>query len=309
VEPQNNSAAANDKIFALVSVPLWYGAGKPGTEHGPSALKDFGLDEKLRTQGIRNVGWYQVESERIKSSESAKSNYETEVLYTLKNVFRMVMGLLTQGYKPIVIGGDHSVSIGSIAAQAIFAGAGRKVGVIWIDAHGDVHTPETSPSGHIHGMPLAVLLGYGNEKFIDIGGLFGVKTYYRNVVHIGGNSLEDAEIDFFAKHKIPFFSKKEIDTGDGFARACKAISDLAAQVETIVISVDMDAFDKKDAPGVHFQNDDGIEREKALTLFMHIKAHCRDIGGVDIAEIVPDNDVENKTILFAHDILVRLLAP
>jgi arginase len=311
VEDQNTSLTDNEKIFAFVGVPTWYGAGKLGTEYGPAVLKEFCLEDKLREQGVKNIGWCQVEPEKVKSKESkcGAMKYASEICYTQKNVFRMVKGLLMQGYKPIVVGGDHTISIGSVSAHSIFSGAARKIGVIWIDAHLDAHTPETSPSGNVHGMPLAVLLGHGSDMFTYIGGEFRTKVYAKNVVHIGANSMEEAEERFFAEQRVQFFPKKKIDTDEGFTEMLTAIADLSSRVETIILSIDLDGFDKKDAPGVHLRNRKGISREQARTIFTHIKTNCPNIGGIDIAEIVQRKDKENKTVLLVYDILTWLLVP
>lgn len=307
MEDQNISLTDNEKIFTFVGVPTWYGAGKLGTEYGPAALKDFCLEDKLREQGVKNIGWCQVEPEKVKGPESKRGEmkYASEICYTQKNVFRIVKGLLMQGYKPIVVGGDHTVSIGSISAHSICSGAARKIGVIWVDAHLDAHTPETSPSGNVHGMPLAILLGYGSDMFTYIGGEFRTKVYAKNVVHIGANSWEPKETE--RGRTVQFFPKKEMDTNAGFAEMLAAITELAGRVETIVLSIDMDAFDKTIAPGVHLRNRKGITRGQACALFTHIKANCPNIGGVDIAEIVRKKDEENKTVLLVYDILTWLL--
>ncbi len=307
VESQNKPEAVNNRVCALVSVPLWYGAGKRGTEHGPRALKDFELDEKLRLRGIRNTGWCEVVPDRIKSPKLAKTtHYESELVFTLKNVFRMVSGLLFQKYIPLVFGGDHSLSIATIAAQARHLGGVPKIGVIWFDAHGDAHTPETSPTGNIHGMPLAVLLGHGSENLKGIGGEFNLKVYPHNVVHLGGNSVE--EVVFFSKNRVPFFSKKDLDTDEGFAAAKDAIIKLGQRVDVVIVSIDLDGFDKKDAPGVHFQNEDGVPREKAFQLLDCAKANCK-IGGVDIVELVRSKDIGGKTVTLVYEVLLALLVP
>lgn len=303
----DSAPSGNGKRFIFVSVPTWYGAGKRGTEYGPAAFKKFGLEEKLRLQGLKMTGWCQVDPEPIRSANSSALNYESEIAFTERGVFRIVNGLLLQGYTPIILGGDHTVSIGSISAHAIHAGAARKVGVIWIDAHGDVHTPDTSLSKHIHGMPLAVLLGHGSKKLIATGEGFHPKVFPYNIVHIGGNNFEDEEIKFFAQHQIPVFSGVEISTDEGFTRACTAITKLGGRIPQIVVSIDMDAFDETIAPGVHARNKNGITREKAIALFDHIKAHCH-VAGIDIAEIVPQKDRGHKTIELAYDFLLRLLA-
>lgn len=296
------------KKYIIIDVPTWYGAGKMGTELAPDAFRKFCLADKLRTKGIKIAGESVALSEDIKGENSKENHYEEEIYYTQKNVFRGVAGCLFLGYFPLVIGGPHEISIGSVTAQTTSAGGANKLGIIWIDAHLDAHTPETSPFGNIHGMPLRVLLGEGSERLKGIGGQFDRKAYPRNVVHIGANSWELAEIEFFAKHKIPFFPKTEIDTTEGFARMCAAITDLSARVEVVAVSIDADAFHKTIAPGVHLQNENGISEEMAYALARHIRT-CPNIGGIDVAEVVPGNDSEGKTVQFMYNFLSELLAP
>lgn len=310
MEQQNNPLiAGGDKTFVLIAVPTWYGAGKMGTETAPEAFKSFCLDEKFRAKGIKNIGWFDVVPEGIKQGRgSVKARYEEEIFYMQRKLYLQARGFLMLRKIPIVFGGSHEISIGSIAGQAIHAGGAPKIGIIWIDAHMDAHTPDTSPSGNIHGMPLAVLLGHGSVRLKDVGGQFQTKAYPHNIVHIGANSWEPAEMEFFIKNRIPFFPQKEICTDEGFARMCAAITALSTRVEKIVVSIDTDAFDKSIAPGVHLQNENGISEERAYALARHIRT-CPNIGGIDVAEVVPGKDPAGKTIEFMYKFLVELLVP
>jgi arginase len=301
----------SEKI-AIVSIPEWRGAGRRGTETAPKAFERFGLEKKLQAKGVKiAVSWYQINSPVSQHECTGEKDvkYETEIADSLQHSFLLLRQLIAKGITPVVLGGDHTVSIASVAAQLAYAGNNAsKVGLIWIDAHGDVHTPDSSPSGHIHGMPLAILLGHGSKKFLRIGEEFFMKMDPCDVIHIGGNNLEDEEVEFFAKQRIPFFPKNELDTDAGFARAFDAITDLGKSVNRVVVSIDMDAFDKTIAPGVHARNKNGITRERAIALFDHIKSHCH-VAGIDIAEIVPRKDRAHKTVELAYDFLLRLLLP
>lgn len=293
------------KKICIVSIPEWRGAGRHGTERAPEAFEKFGLREKLEARGVEIVGSYQVNPIRFphKNKETANIKYEAEIVDTVRSSFSLLRHFTGGGNVLVVLGGDHTVSIASVAAQV--GCAGNDVGVVWIDAHGDVHTPETTPSGNVHGMPLAVLLGYGSTEFTNT---FGRGVLPRNVVHIGANNLEPEEVEFFTKHKIPFFPQEELNTDIGFARMLQALVDLGKKAKSIIVSVDMDAFEETLAPGVHARNKNGIRKEKALAIFDCIKSHCR-VVGVDIAEIVPHKDRGHKTVELAYDFLVQLLVP
>ncbi len=296
-----------DRTFVLLAVPTWYGAGKMGTETAPEAFKKFQLDEKLRAKGIKNLGWFDVVPEGIKPGGET-TNYEKGVFYTQRNLYLQALGFLRLGKCPLVFGGDHTTAIGSIAAQTAYLGGARKLGLIWIDAHLDAHTLETSDSKHIHGMPLAILSGHGSEKLTSIGGEFLQKVYPQNIIHIGANSWEPAEMEFFLKHKIRFFPQKEVKTDEGFSRMCAAVTELSKNVEAIALSIDADAFDISVAPGVHLPSNPGISEKTAYALARHLKT-CPNIGGIDVSEIVPAKDPEGKTIQFMYNFIVELLAP
>lgn len=295
------------KNIVIVSIPEWRGAGRHGTEFAPKAFEKFGLREKLQTKGVTIAGSYQVDLKRVLQEEDSGAKggkYEGEIADSLESSFLLLQSLARCGKVLVVLGGDHTVSIASVMAQIACAEYdSSKVGVIWIDAHGDVHTPETTPSGNIHGMPLAILLGFGSKKLASIGGLFPW-----NVVHLGANNLEPEEVEFFERRKIAAFSATEISTDEGFMRACDAITHLGKNTERVVVSIDMDGLDETIAPGVHARNKNGITREKALALFDHIKSHCH-VVGIDIAEVVPRKDRGHKTVELAYDFLVRLLTP
>lgn len=298
------------KNIVLVSMPEWRGAGRRGTELAPKAFEKFGLREKLEAEGIKIGAWYQGNLHaKGEYTETKGIKYEAEIVGMLQDSFFLLRCLIEGENVLVVLGGDHTISVASIAAQIAHAGNdASKVGVIWIDAHGDVHTPETTPSGNIHGMPLAVALGYGNVELTQIGGRYFRTMFPGNVVHLGANNLEPEEVEFFERRKIAAFSATEISTDEGFARACGAIAQLGKRVERVVVSIDMDAFSETIAPGVHARNKNGITRERAAALFDYIKSHCH-MAGIDIAEIVPRKDRAHKTVELAYDFLLRLLIP
>lgn len=295
------------KNIVIVSIPEWRGAGRHGTEFAPKAFEKFGLVEKLQAKGVQIAGSYRVDLQRSLQEEDSGvkgGKYEREISDSLESSLLLLQSLARYGTVLVVLGGDHTVSIASVMGQIACAEYdSSRVGVIWIDAHGDVHTPETTPSGNIHGMPLAILLGFGSKRLTSIGGVFPW-----NVVHIGANNLEPEEVEFFARRKIAAFSGAEISTDEGFTHACDAIRNLGERIPRIVVSIDMDAFDETIAPGVHARNKNGITREKVLALFDHIKSHCH-VVGIDIAEIVPRRDRGQKTVELAYDFLARLLTP
>jgi arginase len=298
------------KNIVLVSIPEWRGAGRRGTELTPKAFEKFGLIKKLQGAGVKIGAWYQGNLDtKGEYTETKGIKHEAAIVDTLQNSFFLLRCLIEEENVLVVLGGDHTISVASIAAQIAHAGNdSSKVGVIWIDAHGDVHTPETTPSGNIHGMPLAVALGYGTVELTQIGGRYLRAMRPGNVVHLGANNLEPEEGMFFTKHHIPFFPQKELDTDAGFAHACCAITQLGKRVGRIVVSIDMDGLDETIAPGVHARNKNGITREKALALLDHIKSHCN-VVGIDIAEIVTQKDKGHKTVELAYDFLLRLLIP
>lgn len=197
----------------------------------------------------------------------------------------------------LVLGGDHSISISSIsyAARAVKAkyGSSAELGVLWVDAHGDVNTPETTPSGNIHGMSLAALLGYGDSRLTGIGGA-GAKIRPENVAYIGCRDLDPGEKDFIKHHKISCFTMKEVDRY-GIGSVCeRALDRVSKNTAAFVVSFDFDSCDPSFAPAVGTSVRGGLTLREAFLIF-ELAAERPNLRGVELIEYAPESDIEGKT--------------
>ncbi|MBE3595990.1 MAG: arginase, partial [Hydrogenibacillus sp.] len=209
---------------------------------------------------------------------------------------------LVAGAVPVVLGGDHSLAIGSIAGAA--GAAGGRLGVIWIDAHGDLNTPETSPSGNIHGMSLAVALGYGDARLVAIGAP-GAKVAPECVALIGLRDLDPGEKAFIRRHRLAAFTMHDIDRYGMSAVMERAVDALSA-CDALHVSLDLDALDPTDAPGVGTPVVGGITyREAHLAMEMLFETHK--VRSLDVVEVNPILDERNKTAFAAMRLIGSLL--
>jgi arginase len=213
--------------------------------------------------------------------------------------------VVRSGAMPVTIGGDHSMAAGSIAGLARARDVFGRIGVIWIDAHGDIHTPETSPSKAYHGMPLAALLGLGDKDFARIGGPLPVLRP-ENIVYLGLRSTEAAENRRISDLGIHAYSMKDIagsDVKKVFAKALKAIS---KNIDCLVLSIDLDAFDPAAAPAVGSPEKGGFKREEVLAALDHL-TNLRAPDMVEIVEFNPTLAGAEQTYGLLKDILSTIL--
>ncbi|HEY9016079.1 MAG TPA: arginase, partial [Gemmatimonadales bacterium] len=200
-------------IVHIIGVPMDLGSGRRGVDMGPSAIRIAGLAPRLAELGHKVVDEGDIV---IKNMEELKvgderARYLQEIARASAVISRKVERIKGLGHFPLVLGGDHSIAIGTVSGVAGFARAqGKKVGVLWIDAHGDINTPETSPSGNIHGMPLAVLIGHGAPELTAIGGS-GPKVDPRNVALVGIRSLDAGEKKRLKETGIRVHTMADID--------------------------------------------------------------------------------------------------
>lgn len=295
-------------------IPFVCGAGAKilGTELGPVEIKKHGLQSQL-SNTWRQVAWfedpevlYQRERELYKDLPPLGSAARREfVLRHCRDIADRVETVVKSGAMPVTIGGDHSMAAGTIAGFARAKNAQGRVGVIWIDAHADIHTMETTPSKTYHGMPLAFLLGLGDKDFAKIG---GARATLRpeNIVYFGLRSTEAAENRRISDLGIHAFSMKDIkgnDVNKIFQRAWKTIS---KNVDYLVVSIDLDAFDPGDAPAVGSPEGGGLRRDDVLRALENLrKTRAPDM--VEIVEFNPALEGAEKTYGLVKDILGALL--
>lgn len=288
----------------ILGVPMDLGQGRRGTDMGPSAIRIAGIDNRLKDLGYRVVDEGDIsikiqEEQRIKDP-SAK--YLPEITRVSKVLARKVEQVMRRGRFPLVLGGDHSIAIGTISGIAAHARNRRKkVGVLWVDAHGDFNTPETSPTGNIHGMPLAVCVGLGPRSLRSVGGLFR-KVEPQNVAIIGLRNVDEGERVHLREMGINLFTMEEIDKHGIHRVMKKALSLVASRVDYLHVSFDLDGIDPVYAPGVGTPVKGGLDYREAH-LIMEMLADSRKMSSLEFVEINPILDNRNQTAEFTVELV------
>lgn len=274
--------------ISVLGIPLDLGAGRRGVDMGPSALRLAGLARTLTGLGhqVQDLGNVQMPvAEAIEAGSGLR--YPLEIAETCHQAFLKLKSTPEHVF-PIALGGDHSVAMASVAG---FAQAGR-TGVIWVDAHADLNTPASSPSGNIHGMPLSHLLGEGDERLLGIWG-GGKILDPQDLVFIGLRSLDPAERAFIHEHNVRAYTMKEIDRR-GMAVIAEEALEYLASVPRLHISFDADALDPTIAPGVGTPVPGGLSYREAH-LLMELLADSGKVTSLDLVEVNPILDVQNTT--------------
>jgi arginase len=280
------------KKISIIGVPMDLGQTRRGVDMGPSAIRYAGIVERLEQINleIEDLGDIEIGSrERTTSGDSNLKNLKA-VAEASETLASRVDKVVKQGKFPLVLGGDHSIAIGTIAGLAKNY---PNMGVIWYDAHGDLNTGETSPSGNIHGMPLAVSLGLGDPALTSIGGI-GMKLKPENIVIIGARSLDEGEKVLIKEKGIKVFTMHEIDRMGMTAVMEEAIAYLKDKTDGVHLSLDLDGLDPHDAPGVGTPVMGGISyRESHLAMEMLEEANI--LTSAEFVEVNPILDERNKT--------------
>jgi arginase len=293
----------NDKV-AVLGIPLDLGKDTVGTDKGPKAIHEAGLLNILKEVGceVEDLGNIECPERTMAPVGSPNVKYLDPILKVVEEASKIVEGKVLKGNKVVVLGGDNTISIGSISgASAALKG---DLGIIWIDAHGDINTDETTLSGNVHGMPIAAVLGLGNPKLTGVHHV-GRKVKPENVVYIGLKDLDQAEIDTIRREKIPAITMLEI-AGGGLQKAFEAIAALQTRVQAVWVCLDIDSMDEECAPGTPMATRGGLTYRESINLAKFIGKTCR-VAGVDVSELAPDLDAENKTARLASELIVNYL--
>jgi arginase len=296
------------RFVEIIGVPVDLGAGRRGVDMGPSAIRIADLEPRLEQLGHKVVdsGDIDVMIPETQKVGTGKLRYKTPVLAASDELRKMVEKSLGEGRLPLVLGGDHSIAIGSVAGSTNhFARQGDTLGLIWFDAHGDANTPETTPSGNIHGMSLAVCLGLGDADFVNLGER-APKVLARNTVLIGIRDLDPGERDFLKKSGVTVYTMRDLDERgmrDVVDEAIRLASDGTAGVH---LSFDLDVVDPEDAPGTGTPVWGGITYREAH-LAMEMLSDRAQIVTIDLVEVNPVLDTQNMTGILAAELAQGLL--
>ncbi len=291
------------KTVSVIGVPSDLGANMRGANIGPAAVRIAGLHEKLKVLGfsVDERGDIHVPlRESISVEETALKN-RNAILKICNELCSQVYQSLKAGQKPIVLGGDHSIGIGTIGGVAKFAKEqNQNIGLIWIDAHADMNTPETTHSGNIHGMPLAAVLGIGHPDLVSLGGV-APKVKPENVALIGIRTLDSEEKDICKKSGVRYFTMREIDERGMHQVMKEAIEVVTKGTLGFHLSFDIDGMDPLYAPGVSTPVTGGISLREAH-LALEMMADTGKLLSMEFVELNPMCDLEHKTARLVVDL-------
>jgi arginase len=294
--------------IAIIGAPLDFGAGRRGVDMGPSALRLAGLNVKLQAMGyrVRDLGNVHVAQQETIDEGSPNAKYLPAIAGCCVELAQIVNDALDRGEFPLVLGGDHSVGAGTVAGIARnFRQKQQKIGVIWIDAHADMNTPQTSPSGNVHGMPLASCLGRGPKELAEIFG-FAPKVAGRNTVLIGLRDVDEREREAVRELGVVAFTMRDIDEL-GLRRvmeqALAAASDGTAGFH---LSLDMDVVDPDEAPGVGTPVRGGMSYREAH-LSMEMVCDSGKMLSLEVVEVNPVLDSANRTALLGVELVTSAM--
>jgi arginase len=293
---------------SILGVPLGYGASMAGVDIGPAALRVARLTQRITRLGysVHDLGDMRLERPQVFPEEGEKLKYVREISNACEQLAHDVEAILEAGEFPVVLGGDHSIAMGSFAgAAAHFRKQQQTLGLIWFDAHADMNTPETTPSGNIHGMPLAVLFGHGAPELTRVGG-FSPKIDPALCAHVGARDIDPGERELIKKLGVRFFTMREID--ERGMRACMddAIAIASKGSAGYSVTFDVDALDPGDAPGSGTLVRGGLTYREAHLAMEKIAEH----GGMRSFEIVEINtalDINNRTAELGVELILSAL--
>jgi len=295
--------STTNREIAIIGAALDLGQGRRGVDMGPSAIRYAGLEERLSSLGydVRDEGNVETAVAEATALRDERARFLPEIHDTCELIAARVAEATSRRALPLVLGGDHSVALGTLGGLASIHGVG---GVLWIDAHSDINTPETSPSGNVHGMPLAAALGIAGEAFeSDAWPLPAVDA--RRVALLGVRSLDDGERQLLREAGVRVFSMSEIDR-IGLERVVSEALDRVSGGGFVHVSLDMDALDPEIAPGVGTPVRGGLTYREAH-LALELVAESGLAGSLEVVEVNPILDRENTTAITAVELVASAL--
>ncbi len=291
--------------ISIIGVPMDLGADRRGVDMGPSALRYADLNEKLQEQGheVEDLGDMDVVIPEMRHFGDPKAKYLREISDACTRLAQSVVRICEEGRTPLVLGGDHSIAMGTVSGMSeVFRRQKKKLGLIWFDAHSDMNTPEISPSGNIHGMPMAAIMGYGPKELTHIYD-FAPKMQPENVVLIGIRDVDIEERKLVKKSGVRVFTMKEIDKRGIGSVMDEALSILTQGTDGIAVTLDADFLDPDESPGVATPVRGGANYREAH-LAMEMIADTRKLVSFEITEINPILDDHNKTAHFGTELIL-----
>lgn len=298
-----------NKPVAIIGAPLDLGAGRRGVDMGPSAMRVAGLGKRLAALGydVADLGNVPVaQAESLPDAGPSDAKYLPQIAATCERLGALTSQALSDGKMPLVLGGDHSIAIGSIAGIArFFRDSNRKIGLLWIDAHADMNTPQSSPSGNVHGMPLACCIGAGPDALSRMFG-FAPKVEPANVALLGIRDLDQTERQIVRDSGVHAITMREIDERgmrDSITQAIAVATDGTAGFH---LSLDMDFVDPQYAPGVGTPVRGGATYREAH-LAMEVICDSGQMISMEVVEVNPVIDEVNRTADLAVELILSAM--
>jgi arginase len=297
------------KPVHIIGVPLDLGGNRRGVDMGPSALRIAGLGERIAALGcaVQDKGNLPSPIPETQAARDERKKYVREIARVCQRLYQTSLQSLDEGALPLVLGGDHSVAAGSVAASADWA---KKVhdlpiGLLWVDAHGDINTPATSLSGNVHGMPLAALLGPEPSELSKIGS-FSPKVLPAHTVLVGIRNLDEREKIAVRDSGVHVFTMKDIDRQGIASIVEQAVNIAGSGTAGIHVSFDIDVCDPLIAPGVGTPVKGGFDYREAH-MVMEIVADSGRLTSLDLVEVNPTLDVRNMTAQLGTELALSAL--
>lgn len=306
----------NQKKVGILGIPLGFGAETKGSELGVTALRLANIRGSLLINHISQLGFdvkdygdVEIIKPDYVAEKQENPKYLKEMLASAKNMAQSVKKILQDGRMPIILGGDHSIAIGTFSGiSSFFHDKGEEIGLIWFDAHADINTPETSGSGNIHGMPLAAILGYGAEQLVNLEG-FAPKLNPKFCAHVGARDLdagEQARIHSLGMREN-FFTMSDIDRHGMLWCVERAIEIASKAPGGFAVTFDVDVIDPRFAPGSGTLVRGGITYREAHLALEVIAEHNGNVRSFEIVEVNPMLDVSNITVELAGELILSAL--
>ncbi len=293
----------------LLEMPLDFGASRHGSDMGPSAIRLAGIKERLESLGhtiSNHSDIFSVSPQEYEQVGNPKAKYLKPISNACTKLAERVENICNEGDFPLILGGDHSIALGSIAGVSAFAKKNKKkLGVLYVDAHGDFNTPETSPTGNIHGQCLAASAGLGLPELTNLY-FEGQKVDPKNICFVGVRDLDAGEKLLMKQAGVTVFTMSDIER-QGFAAIVKQITVFfKTHADIIHVSFDMDVLDPMFAPGTGIPLPGGLTNREALLLMEEMAGTGR-VKSAEIVEVNPILDVRNQTGALAVSLATRLL--
>lgn len=290
--------------LTLIGVPLDLGAQNLGVDIGPEAFRYQEIVPKLESIGfsVTDEGNVVCRDRKELDPGNPRMHYLDEILRVSEEVANLTEKAVTAKHKVVVIGGDHSINLGAVSGAS--SALNGELGLIYLDAHGDMNTDETTLTGNVHGMHLASLLGFGAQQLKDVHGQ-QIKIAKQNLLHIGGSDFDKAELDLIKNENLQAFTLFDL-LSNSLGPLLKMTDDLAARVPNVWVSLDLDVIDRIYAPGAGMPNAKGLTYREIATIAEYIGAHCNVIG-IDVVEYNPLQDEQNKTAELGIELVAKFL--